>query len=642
MYSQKINETKCDFNKYSLLNSHLQSTENTSLTMANWGSPTVSSEEVLNLHHLNNKQLLTPELIYYPEQIKNINNFSEGAFETKDKFIETKCIEITIKNASICNFYKENPHINIETVNLYIIELIRPFIHNILSYDSQKSSFPSKPINEPEKNIPNDFKKKEETFLDVHKTNENEKYSEMKSKNINNFGEGTNEILETKCRENKIIELLTNLIEKLNLPSLSTVNGSSPTRRSGEFINNFNVDLSFRSDKVQSKINKPSSILLSREYLNEEKSNHKNILLLLNKLYTTGNILPVNYSTMMFSRKPVKNYSVYSDKPGNTIKCSPKKKDKMQFFKTIDNSNKTESKDFQNKNIEKDYFSLTEEGKHIFEDKYDLDHNLNQIDSLSEYELCIIKRTNKCNILVESKNTEINVNNEEIQEFIQLMEENNCHGLFLSQNSGFFSKQDFHIEIYNKLIVVYVHNVKYNEQKIKMAINIIDNLAIKIRELHRHEDIYEVIIDKETLEEINKEYQTFIQQKENLINIFKENQKQFFIQIDEFKFPELNKYLSTKFSIPTNKQGFKCELCKKFNGNNLKALAAHKRGCLRKVKHLSGINNFCEGATEANDEFIGTKCKEIKTSSNIYKKKEDGDFFEAENKKIKPSIIVED
>jgi hypothetical protein len=44
----------------------------------------------------------------------------------------------------------------------------------------------------------------------------------------------------------------------------------------------------------------------------------------------------------------------------------------------------------------------------------------------------------------------------------------------------------------------------------------------------------------------------------------------------------LDKFLSTKYSAPIQKPGLKCDLCKSFSGNNLKALAAHKRGCIRK------------------------------------------------------------
>ena len=195
----------------------------------------------------------------------------------------------------------------------------------------------------------------------------------------------------------------------------------------------------------------------------------------------------------------------------------------------------------------------------------------------------LMKRPNKYNILIESMDIDRNVNNDEIHQFIQTMEDNNCNGVFLSQQSGFLSKLNYHIEIYNKLIIVYVHNVGYNEDKIKNAMDIIDNLTIKLREFNREENINETMIETQMLEEINKEYQVFIQQKENMISSFKENQKKILNQMEDIHFPELDKFLLTKFSIPVQKQGFKCELCKKFNANNLKALAAHKRGCFRKI-----------------------------------------------------------
>ena len=111
--------------------------------------------------------------------------------------------------------------------------------------------------------------------------------------------------------------------------------------------------------------------------------------------------------------------------------------------------------------------------------------------------------------------------------------------------------------------------------------DIIDNLSIKLTNYGIDNDKY--MIGKDILEEINKEHQVFIGQKESIITILREGQRKIISQIEEFKFPTLDKYLSTKFIVPLHKQGFKCDLCKLFNGNNLKALAAHKRGCIRKL-----------------------------------------------------------
>ena len=89
-------------------------------------------------------------------------------------------------------------------------------------------------------------------------------------------------------------------------------------------------------------------------------------------------------------------------------------------------------------------------------------------------------------------------------------------------------------------------------------------------------------VPKDILDTINNEYQLFLSQKNALFEVFKESQKKVFAQIDEIRFPSLDKFLSTKYAAPIQKPGLKCDLCKLFNANNLKALAAHKRGCARK------------------------------------------------------------
>ena len=92
------------------------------------------------------------------------------------------------------------------------------------------------------------------------------------------------------------------------------------------------------------------------------------------------------------------------------------------------------------------------------------------------------------------------------------------------------------------------------------------------------------------LDNINNEYQLFLSQKNALFEVFKESQKKVFAQIDELRFPSLDKFLSTKYSAPIQKPGLKCDLCKLFNANNLKALAAHKRGCIRKNTNSTTTN----------------------------------------------------
>jgi len=191
-----------------------------------------------------------------------------------------------------------------------------------------------------------------------------------------------------------------------------------------------------------------------------------------------------------------------------------------------------------------------------------------------------LNRPNKPKILFETKDSNLNIDNNDTDNFIKLVEDNNCHGVFVSQQSGISSKPNYHIEYHHGNIVIYIHKADYSPDKLKIAIDIIDNLSCKIREINKSND--ENSIPKGLLDDINKEYQLFISQKEALITVYKECQKKVLSQIDEIRFPCLEKYLSTKYTCPPQKQGFKCDLCKLFNANNLKALAAHKRGCVRK------------------------------------------------------------
>jgi len=210
-------------------------------------------------------------------------------------------------------------------------------------------------------------------------------------------------------------------------------------------------------------------------------------------------------------------------------------------------------------------------------------YNSSEVFKLKEYEnrnLFFMKRFQKPQIIIESKSKDENISMDEIQDFNKIVQQHNCNGIFLSQTSGISTKNNFQIEYQRGNIIVYLHKVDFSPEKIKIAVDIIDSLSLKLKEFNNIHD--ENTIPKPILDDINKEYQLFIGQKEALVNIYKDCQKKVLSQIDEIRFPCLDKYLSTKYTSIVAKQGFKCDLCKCFNANNLKALAAHKRGCVRK------------------------------------------------------------
>jgi len=190
----------------------------------------------------------------------------------------------------------------------------------------------------------------------------------------------------------------------------------------------------------------------------------------------------------------------------------------------------------------------------------------------------LLKRTDKPDIIFENKDYLNNVYIDEIRKFIIDIETQNKHGIFLSQKSGIASRANYQIEFHKGNILVFIHNVEYSKEKIQIAVDIIDNLSVKLGELTQDNDAN--VISNDTLEEINKEYQNFAIQKDNLISMLKESNKKSIAQVEELKFPNLDRYLSNKFASTANitkvNNQFKCDMCD-FTTNKVNSLSAHKR-----------------------------------------------------------------
>ena len=194
----------------------------------------------------------------------------------------------------------------------------------------------------------------------------------------------------------------------------------------------------------------------------------------------------------------------------------------------------------------------------------------------------LLKRENKPSIMFENKDYEANVYIEEIRKFIRDVENQNTHGIFLSQRSGIASRSNYQIEFNNGKILVYVHNVDYSKEKIQIAVDIIDHLYIKLQELTIDTGDKDTI-GKDVLDDINRDYQSFAVQKENLINVLKDSNKKSLLILEELKFPSLDKYLAGKYAsisnikrqITSNK--YICEICNVFSCDSVKSLSAHKR-----------------------------------------------------------------
>ena len=195
----------------------------------------------------------------------------------------------------------------------------------------------------------------------------------------------------------------------------------------------------------------------------------------------------------------------------------------------------------------------------------------------------MLKRENKDTILIENKDYNVNVDPKEVKKFIGDCETRTSHGIFLSQNTGITSKNNYQIDITNGKILVYVHNCEYMSHKIQIAVDIVDTLSQKIKELNLEDKTEEMVFSREVMEEINAEYQLLISQKEAIIHYVKEFQKNIIIKLEDIRLPKLENILPLNLtSLNANKTIYKCEKCNTFATDSSRSLSAHQRWCGKK------------------------------------------------------------
>jgi hypothetical protein len=193
----------------------------------------------------------------------------------------------------------------------------------------------------------------------------------------------------------------------------------------------------------------------------------------------------------------------------------------------------------------------------------------------------ILTRENKPTILIENKNWESIVTKEEVAKFIRDIDTQNCCGLFLSQNTGIANKRNFDICIHrNTHVLLFIHEVNYDAEKIKLGIEIIDMFKETLAKFDKNDE--HDTISKELLDDINQEFQECCSQKLNLLKTIKDFSQKMIKQVDEITFPKLEEYLSSRYTFSVGKMT--CEFCN-YIAKNQQALSAHYRGCaIKKLK----------------------------------------------------------
>ena len=196
-------------------------------------------------------------------------------------------------------------------------------------------------------------------------------------------------------------------------------------------------------------------------------------------------------------------------------------------------------------------------------------------------------RKDKPTILFENKNYNKNTPQEEVKKFLRDVELQNCSGIMLAQHYGITNKDNFEIEMNNSNVLVYLHRVEYDADKIRAAVDIIDHFKSKIGDMEKVGG-NAIHIEKEILDDINKECQLFIANKLAHIKTIKDFQQKLLAQVEDMKIPSLEHFLSKMYASSSSKDDV-CEYCD-YNAKNARALAAHYRGCAQK-KQFELTNN---------------------------------------------------
>ena len=474
--------------------------------------------------------------------------------------------DIIVKNKKILDFYSQNPGINFEAVNLIFVDLFERLLGDM---NSAMNSTINSQILSTVGDLKGEFTSLSSSVSKLNSDITNSiyiKFQESKREYVDDITNiVSNNFSQNSDKMNSLLQQNTSqLIDKTSLLLNEVIPKSNDShhKQIQDSIYTFQKSISEDTTKLLHSINKEDSLSTFISNFETKSTN------MLQPLFSFINASEERINKNVISLKDATNNSA-QDKIMNEL---------SEFLGKYKNS--SYKGQFGENQLET-----------VLNQLFPSDEVLNTTGIKASCDFRI-NRTNQSTILVETKNYDRNVTLDEVKKFIRDIEEQKCHGIFLSQHSGITSKQNFQIDIKGANILVYVHNVDYCPHTIKIAIDIIDSLSDRLAELE--EDVDEICIPKETLDDINKEYSRFIERKSSIIDILKDFQKKINAEVDEIKFPCLSKYLVSKCGSILNNENeiIICNICNKFEATNNRSLGAHQKGCRRKHKALQNDSNI--------------------------------------------------
>lgn len=456
----------------------------------------------------------------------------------------------SLKNERAIKFYNDHPDLDFDAVNLIIVDLLEKLVHNMsntlnenLSLDMLKEI--SSKLNTMERRT-QDIDNTTKNYIDSLKTNIENSVSSQKEYIINSLRELVKNDTHTNYR---YIDDLFSKNHELLISRITDNISNLPKE-----ISNSTISVSQLAEEL-----KKTHTAITNDISSQHS--HTDIYSLIDSKYNEFNSsITARIETMLSSFNSTNNDILERVQPIKLFE---------DFFHNNNNSNR-KGKQGESK-LEPILSSILPDAeiKNTSKDKESGDF--------------IIKRNNNPTILIDTKDYKTNIPKEEIVKIIRDIDKHKCNGILISQNSGITFKDDFEINIHNNYVLIFLHNVNYDETKILSAIQIIDVLYPIIQQ---QANIEHESITSEQLNQINKEFQLLIAKKKQIIEQIEQNNKDIIKEIGKLELPSISAILTAKFS-QSEQFAYICNICNNFSGKNSKALSAHQRGCKKKYTNIS-------------------------------------------------------
>lgn len=464
---------------------------------------------------------------------------------------------ITITDETILSYYRENPHIDIVAMNLMFIDILKNLSTNL-------SATVNSTINSKILSIVSDIDKNVASFRNDIITSFNEKLNQTKKEYVEDLKtQLTNNIL---SNNEKLSSLIDRNADTILAKTTSIINDIIPKSQDKNYIQIENCIKTFCSSIEQD----------TKKLLETKDKDENSSKIIIDNIES-------NFSKMVSSiQSPILHLIQTSEE--RTTGGIQKVKDEMSQQNIMQEKLTAELNDFLNKY--KHNSSL--KGGVSESELYFMLQSIMPSDEIirvsSETASCDFKvnrkNKDKPTILFENKDYNRSVITDEVIKFERDIQTQKTHGIFISQKTPITFKDNFQIDIINNLIHVYIPTCQYDTEKLKIAIDIVDNLSSKLKIINstnEMNDDHMYPTSKTDIEDLANEYRNFAIQKVAIQEIVKASSKQLLDKLEEIQLPKIKNIL-VKFGMIDN-ENLKCPHCNIYEGKNKASLSAHLRNC---------------------------------------------------------------